>query len=295
MRALSLPGAPDVFTDDSNSVFENDINALAQAGITHVCNPPDNAQFCPDAPVTRGQMAAFLVEIPSNTGQRSRAGRPISGAGLVLYGCGMITGQHDGELWLEGEVDSAQPGTVSVGHAELSIRLDGVEVDTWPVSQVTIERQGPDLFLLLLGEGRLIFRPLEPDRFEVEARAVSMRSRLRTSPPESVPAPRSTALVQTTSSVSSSSPSPASVTQPGPPKNPGAAAALSALWTGLGQIYNGRIAFGVFLMAVQAVNVLLMLVFIGFLTFFLTWVVAIVHAYKGAESYNRIRGYAPSR
>jgi hypothetical protein len=61
-RALGLSGsAADEFVDDDDSVFENDINALAAAGITRGCNPPDNDRFCPDGNVTRGQMAAFLV------------------------------------------------------------------------------------------------------------------------------------------------------------------------------------------------------------------------------------------
>jgi serine protease len=56
---LTAPNT-DTFTDDNTSVFENDIEALAAAGITKGCNPPDNTQFCPNDPVTRGQMAAFL-------------------------------------------------------------------------------------------------------------------------------------------------------------------------------------------------------------------------------------------
>ncbi|MEA2000321.1 MAG: S-layer homology domain-containing protein [Actinomycetota bacterium] len=62
-RALGLPPADpgNSFTDDDTSIFENAIEQLATAGITKGCNPPDNTQFCPDAPVTRGQMAAFLT------------------------------------------------------------------------------------------------------------------------------------------------------------------------------------------------------------------------------------------
>jgi hypothetical protein len=60
-RALDLPvGTPGVFVDDDGSVFESDIEALAEAGVTRGCNPPTNNRFCPDDPVTRGQMAAFL-------------------------------------------------------------------------------------------------------------------------------------------------------------------------------------------------------------------------------------------
>ena len=62
VRALGLTNRlDDPFTDDDDSIFENDIERLAAAGITKGCNPPTNDKFCPDAKVTRGQMAAFLV------------------------------------------------------------------------------------------------------------------------------------------------------------------------------------------------------------------------------------------
>ncbi|MCP3994353.1 MAG: S-layer homology domain-containing protein [bacterium] len=49
------------FADDDGSVFEADIERLAAAGITKGCNPPANNRFCPNDPVTREQMAAFLT------------------------------------------------------------------------------------------------------------------------------------------------------------------------------------------------------------------------------------------
>jgi hypothetical protein len=63
VRTLGLvdDGGKDWFTDDNGHLFENDINKLAAAGVTKGCNPPANDQFCPDNPVTRGAMAAFLV------------------------------------------------------------------------------------------------------------------------------------------------------------------------------------------------------------------------------------------
>jgi hypothetical protein len=62
VRALgySDDGGGDRFSDDDDSVFENAIDKLATAGVTQGCNPPANDRFCPDDPVTRGQMAAFL-------------------------------------------------------------------------------------------------------------------------------------------------------------------------------------------------------------------------------------------
>lgn len=46
------------FADDDNNPFEADIEWLAAAGITKGCGPD---LFCPAAPVTREQMASFLV------------------------------------------------------------------------------------------------------------------------------------------------------------------------------------------------------------------------------------------
>jgi hypothetical protein len=61
-RFLSLPpSTTNHFGDDDGSTFENDINRLASAGITKGCNPPENDQYCPDDPVSREQMAAFIV------------------------------------------------------------------------------------------------------------------------------------------------------------------------------------------------------------------------------------------
>jgi hypothetical protein len=61
-RALGYPSAPDAgFTDTVGITFEADINKLAAAGVTKGCNPPANDKYCPNDPVTRGQMAAFLV------------------------------------------------------------------------------------------------------------------------------------------------------------------------------------------------------------------------------------------
>lgn len=61
VRALDLPAGERGFEDvPATNVHVTDIRALADAGITRGCNPPENSNFCPDDPVTRGQMAAFL-------------------------------------------------------------------------------------------------------------------------------------------------------------------------------------------------------------------------------------------
>ena len=60
-RALNLPASStDHFRDDDGNIFEGDINAIADAGITKGCNPPGNDLYCPGDSVKRGAMAAFL-------------------------------------------------------------------------------------------------------------------------------------------------------------------------------------------------------------------------------------------
>lgn len=71
-------------------------------------------------------------------------------------------------------------------------------------------------------------------------------------------------------------------------KNPGAAAVLSFLITGMGQIYNGQIVKGICFVVLQLINLALMSVLIGYVTFFLLWVYAIYDAYRNAERINRI-------
>jgi hypothetical protein len=49
------------FIDDDTSMFEADIEWLAEAEVTRGCNPSEgNTRFCPEDEVTRGQMAAFM-------------------------------------------------------------------------------------------------------------------------------------------------------------------------------------------------------------------------------------------
>ncbi len=66
LAPVAVSAAGGKFTDDDTSVFEADIEWLADAGITLGCNPPTNDNFCPDKPVTRGQMAAFMHRLAVN-------------------------------------------------------------------------------------------------------------------------------------------------------------------------------------------------------------------------------------
>ncbi len=61
VRALGLTATGGSSFTDTAGTFAVAIDQLATAGITKGCNPPSNTHFCPTDPVTRGQLAAFLV------------------------------------------------------------------------------------------------------------------------------------------------------------------------------------------------------------------------------------------
>ena len=71
VRAFNIPSAGDAgFTDIDRGYWAyNQINALADAGITRGCNTDPNAPliFCPEATTTNAQMAAFIHRACTNT------------------------------------------------------------------------------------------------------------------------------------------------------------------------------------------------------------------------------------
>ena len=69
-------------------------------------------------------------------------------------------------------------------------------------------------------------------------------------------------------------------------KNPGLAAVLSALWVGVGQIYNGQIGKGVLFIILYGVSVLLIFVFVGWITTPILWLIGVFDAYRNAKKIN---------
>ncbi|RSL32126.1 hypothetical protein D7Z54_17005 [Salibacterium salarium] len=69
-------------------------------------------------------------------------------------------------------------------------------------------------------------------------------------------------------------------------KNPVIAVVLSALLCGLGQMYNGQIGKGILFAVIQFINVLLFMVFIGYVTYLIFWIYNMIDAYKQAEKRN---------
>ncbi len=96
-RALALPPpSTDRFVDDNGSPHENDINSVAEAGITLGC---EVGYFCPGKVVSREQMASFLTrglelsasetdQFTDDTGSPHEADiNTIAGWGITV-GCG---------------------------------------------------------------------------------------------------------------------------------------------------------------------------------------------------------------
>ena len=95
--ALNLPPAStDYFGDDDKSAHEDNINRLADAGVSVGCGGPS---YCPDDPVTREQMATFMAKAfnaastttdyftDDETSVHESSINKIAGEGITL-GCG---------------------------------------------------------------------------------------------------------------------------------------------------------------------------------------------------------------
>ena len=100
MAVAQLPPGG-TFVDDNGNEHEPNIEAIATAGITQGCNPPTNDRFCPGDPVTRAQMAAFLLRaigetanLPTYQGYFSDvpAGQWYTGNAERLYQLALTTG-----------------------------------------------------------------------------------------------------------------------------------------------------------------------------------------------------------
>jgi len=137
-RALGLPESQAAnFTDDNGHIFENAIQRLAAAGITSGCNPPANDHYCPDSPVTRGQMAAFLARaldlkappaVPEGV-DLERLPSTASGRGARIEVCRaeemslMVRSVTGGVIGLA-EAWAWDPSSLEISAGELSVESD---------------------------------------------------------------------------------------------------------------------------------------------------------------------------
>lgn len=109
------------FTDvDDSNVFKDDIQWMADNGITKGCNPPLNDEFCPKDKVSREQMAAFIHRL-SDAGVVDAA--TLEGATLDEVIAAGILGYY--------VVESAfsTPGFINAGEGVVSCHAGDVAVD----------------------------------------------------------------------------------------------------------------------------------------------------------------------
>jgi hypothetical protein len=87
-----------VFADICGSAFRNDIEWLAAEGLTNGCDP-EGKLYCPDAAVSRGQMAAFLagvLDLPDGPDAFvDDEGSPFEGAINAIAAAGITKGCSD--------------------------------------------------------------------------------------------------------------------------------------------------------------------------------------------------------
>ena len=117
--ALSIPVAvlgSHLLSDvPTSSTFHNDISVIAAAGITSGCTP---TTYCPNAEVTRGQMAAFL----------RRAGGMIAaeqGTDPLTLSDGVGSGAFSNDFSLVREIQFAVPGLFRGGSAHQFVHVEG--------------------------------------------------------------------------------------------------------------------------------------------------------------------------
>ena len=69
------------FTDvGDDNIFRNDIQWMANAGITKGCNPPANDMYCPGDNVTREQMAAFMRRLADRVTSLTEVAERVEGS-----------------------------------------------------------------------------------------------------------------------------------------------------------------------------------------------------------------------
>ena len=135
--ATSTPAFAGRFSDDDSSVHEANIEIIAARGITVGCSPTRPDRFCPNRPVTRAQMMAFLDRAlgPSSGADSDRGAASDNGAGT---GNGAVAAQASPSPSRFSDVPAGTwyrpvSAQAPVG---VSLRFSDVPADAWyrPVS-----------------------------------------------------------------------------------------------------------------------------------------------------------------
>lgn len=151
------PTDEDFFVDDEGHLFERAINRMAAEGVTQGCNPPANDRFCPDDPVTRGQMATFLTRVSDELSTMDPPDRTDTTLGDRLnlldiaasQGCEVALDEERGRDGVTDECDAS----TTVGSGDVFYVAHGWSMSEWSTrtsaEQQEFESQSTrfDLFL----------------------------------------------------------------------------------------------------------------------------------------------------
>ena len=109
--------AADRFNDvPDTDPFHSDIGWLADAGVTAGCNPPLNDEFCPEDPVKRKQMAAFMRRFAAYLGAEDGTVSEADNAGTLdgldstdFLTAGTIVTSHHPAEWMDNSTTTNAP------------------------------------------------------------------------------------------------------------------------------------------------------------------------------------------
>ena len=127
-------------------VFHEDIEWMRDTGLTRGCNPPANDRYCPDDPVTRGQMAAFLHRFADRLGDVVGGGDGEGGVGPQGPKGEKGDPGPKGEKGDKGDPGpEGPPGQVVVAYRETQLNpAHGVQVVDIPSVSLASSDPGPD-------------------------------------------------------------------------------------------------------------------------------------------------------
>lgn len=148
VRAFGYKGGADAFDDDQQSIFKDDIDALAAAGITKGCDSPANASYCPDEPIGRDQMASFLGRALKLTPMTP----PEAGKRMVISTDTMI--EHETLVLRPGDAIEFRNGARLMIGDGASVDWQGTPTDTWSNDGLT---QNLERDVQIFGHGDIMF------------------------------------------------------------------------------------------------------------------------------------------
>jgi len=147
VRALDLPPADrDYFKDDDGSIYEDAINALAARAITNGCGPN---RYCPDAVMTRAQVAAFInraLDLPAavDVSFNDVADSPFRSDVNALLAAGLTSGCGKGRFCPDAIANRSEMASFVARAMDLHLQMQAEEALRNRVAPVVLRGPWPE-------------------------------------------------------------------------------------------------------------------------------------------------------